>query len=66
MALGVSLQHDLGVDDLAEAAERVGQLALVGVERQAAHEDPALLLPRHCALLLASASVASALADSDG
>lgn len=66
MALGVSLQHDLGVDDLAEAAERVGQLALVGVERQAAHEDPALLLPRHCALLPASASVASALADSDG
>jgi hypothetical protein len=38
----------LGVDDLAEAAEGVGELALVGVEREAAHEDPAVLLARHC------------------
>jgi hypothetical protein len=42
----------LGVDDLAEAAECFLELALVGLPRQAAHEDPALLLPRHCRLLI--------------
>lgn len=41
------LQHDLGFDDLAEAAEGVLELALVGVEREPAHEDPAVLLARH-------------------
>lgn len=43
----------LGIDDLAEAAEGVLELALVGVEREAAHEDPAVLLARHCPRLRA-------------
>ena len=42
----------LGVDDLPEAAEGIGELALVGVEREAAHEDPAVLLARHYMLII--------------
>ena len=47
----------LGVDDLPEAAEGIGELALVGVEREAAHEDPAVLLARHCRHLWLASSV---------
>jgi hypothetical protein len=47
----------LGVDDLAEAAEGVRELALVGVEREAAYEDPAVLLARHCRHLCLASSV---------
>ena len=37
----------LRVDDLAEAVKGFLELALVRLPRQAAHEDPALLLPVH-------------------
>jgi len=47
VAVSVSLQHDLGVDDLPEAAKGVLKLALVRLPRQAAHEDPTFLLPLH-------------------
>jgi len=47
VAVSVSLHHDLGVDDLAEAAKGVLKLALVRLPRQAAHEDPTFFLALH-------------------